>query len=131
MRLADQEEIRIIFEEVYPNNVRERNLELYAQMYTEDALWMPPNAPDRRGIPDIMEGFQLTIADKYIDPTFTAEEINVIDDTGYVIGISMANIYPMDGSPSTQAFYRALWVMQKECGSWKISRQIWNNKPLD
>ncbi|WP_413171862.1 YybH family protein [Anabaena azotica] len=128
---ADKEEIRMIFEEVYPNNVRERNLELYGQMYTSDALWMPPNAPDRCGIPDILEGFALTIADKYIDPTFTAEEIKVIDDIGYVIGISIANICPMDGSPSTQAHYRALWVMKKEYGCWKIDRQIWNNKPLN
>ncbi|WP_414754665.1 YybH family protein [Anabaena sp. CCY 9910] len=129
MKLHDQDQIRRIFEEVYPDNVRSGDLSAYADMYTEDALWMPPNGLDRCGIPDILEGFADTIADKDIDPIFTAEEIEVKGDFGSVIGISLATISPKDGSPSTQVKYRALWLMKKDCDRWKISRQIWNVKP--
>ncbi|BAB77947.1 YybH family protein [Anabaena sp. FACHB-709] len=129
MKLHDQDQIRSIFEEVYPDNVRGRDLSAYADMYTEDALWMPPNGPDRCGIPDILEGFADTIANQDIDPIFTAEEIEVKGDCGYVIGISLATIRPKDGSPSRQVKYRALWLMKKDCDRWKISRQIWNVKP--
>ena len=61
---------------------------------------------------------------------FTAEEIEVINDLGYLIGISIANITPRDGSPSKQVKYRALWLMKKQDGVWKINRQIWIAQPL-
>ncbi|MBD2664117.1 hypothetical protein B6N60_03738 [Richelia sinica FACHB-800] len=128
MSSRDREEIRRVFEEVYPENVRTKNIEGYAEMYTDSALWMPPNGPDRCGITDIIEGFASQIAHQNIDPIFTAEEIEVFDDMGYVIGLSIATITPHDGSPTKQARYRALWLMKKDCGTWKIDRQIWNNK---
>jgi uncharacterized protein (TIGR02246 family) len=126
---SDRNEIREIFEEVYAANVRSGNLQGYGEMYTEDALWMPPNAPDRRGINDITEGFAQQIEHQDIDPTFTAEEIEVLGDFGYVVGLSQATLSPKDGSSSRQAKYRALWLMKKEQGLWKIDRQIWNTKP--
>lgn len=130
MKSSDQDQIRSVFEEVYPANVRTGDLSAYASMYTEDALWMAPNVPDRCGIPDIVEGFAASIANQDIDPTFTAEEIEVMGDFGYVVGISVATVTPHDGSPSKQVKFRALWLMKKEQEIWKIDRQIWNNKPL-
>lgn len=130
MTSRDRDQIREVFEKVYPANVRAADLQGYAEMYADDALWMPPNSPDRRGISEIVEGFASQIADNKIDPTFTAEEIQVIGNFGYVLGLSIATISPKDGSPSKQAKYRALWLMKKKKGIWKIVRQIWNTKPL-
>ncbi|ACK67119.1 conserved hypothetical protein [Rippkaea orientalis PCC 8801] len=127
---SDREAIRKVFEQTYPDNVRSRDLESYGQMYTENALWMAPNVIDRCGIPDIIEGFAETIATQDIDPTFTAEEIEVMGTFGYVLGISEATIYPHDGSATRQAKFRALWLMKKEGEQWLIDRQIWNNKPV-
>ncbi len=100
----------------------------YSQMYTEDAQWMPPDAPERRGIHDIVEGFAEQCAHQSTDPTLIAEEIEVMGDFSYVIGTSEATIHPKDGSPAHVVKYRALWLMRKERNSWKISRQIWNKK---
>lgn len=126
----DRDEIKKVFEEVYAENVKTKNLQGYGEMYTEDALWMAPNVPDRCGIEDIIEGFAESVANQDIDPVFTADEIEVMGDFGYVMGISIATIYPHDGSPTKEAKFRALWLMKKVQGSWKIERQIWNNKPL-
>ena len=98
-------------------------------MYTDDALWMPPNQAERRGIPDIIEGFAAQIANKNIDPTFIADEIEVRGDVGYVVGTSHATNYPIDGSPSKEVNFGALWLMKKEGDIWKIDRQIWNVQP--
>ncbi|WP_138505954.1 YybH family protein [Nostoc sp. PA-18-2419] len=129
MKSSDKEKIRTVFEEVYAANVRTENLSGYGEMYTEDALWMAPGVPDRLGISDIVEGFSQQIANNSIDPIFTAEEIEVMGDFGYVVGMSIATVSPKDGSPSKQVKFRALWLMKKEHHTWKISRQIWNNKP--
>ncbi|MCT7961381.1 SgcJ/EcaC family oxidoreductase [Laspinema sp. D1] len=128
MSFRDREEIRQIFEEIYPSNVRSMDLMYYAEMYTEDALWMPPDSSDCIGIHDIVQGFAEQCAHQSTDPTFNAEEIEVIGDFGYVIGSSAATIYPKDGSPAQVVQYRALWLMKKEGNSWKINRQIWNKK---
>jgi len=125
----DQEQIREVFEEVYPANVRGRDLKAYGKMYTDEALWMPPDQADRVGILDIVEGFAAQIANQDIDPTFIAEEIEVRDNVGYVVGTSHATIYPHDGEASKEVKFRALWLMKKEGDIWKIDRQIWNVKP--
>ena len=129
MSYADKENIRQVFEEVYAANVRSRDLQGYAEMYTETALWMMPNIPDRCGVPDIVEGFAEYISNQEIDPILTAEEIEVMGDFGYVLGISVSTIYPQDGSPSKQSKCREVWLMQKEAGEWKIARQIQTLKP--
>ncbi len=119
----------MVFEEVYAANVRARDLEGYGNMYTNEALWMPPDQADRRGIPDIVEGFAAQIANQNIEPTFLADEIEVMGDFGYVVGTSDATIYPINGDPSKKVYFRALWLMKKEGDIWKIDRQIWNVKP--
>lgn len=130
MKSSDKDKIREVFEEVYAANVRSGDLQGYASMYTEDALWMPPNVPDQRGITEIVEGFADQIAKQDIDPIFTTEEIEVMGDFGYVVGMSQATIRPKDGSASKEVKFRAVWLMRKEQGIWKIARQIWNSKPL-
>lgn len=130
MSSRDRDEIRRVFEEIYADNVRTKNLQGYGEMFTEDALWMPPNESDRCGREDIIEGFTHQVASQDIEPVFIADEIQVMGDSGYVIGMSNATIYPDDGSTPKQAKFRALWLMKKVGGSWKIDRQIWNNKPI-
>ena len=125
----DIEQIRVVFEEVYAANVRGRDLEGYGKMYTNEALWMPPDQADRRGIPDIVEGFAAQIANQNIEPTFLADEIQVMGDFGYVVGTSDATIYPINGDPPKKVHFRSLWLMKKEGDIWKIDRQIWNVKP--
>ena len=127
---TDRNEIKRVFEEIYADNVRTKNLQGYGEMFTENALWMAPNEADRCGREDIIEGFAQQVANQDIDPMFTADEIKVMGDFGYVIGISIATIYPHDGSAAKEAKFRALWLMKKVQGSWKIDRQIWNNKPI-
>ncbi|EFA71894.1 nuclear transport factor 2 family protein [Cylindrospermopsis raciborskii] len=126
--LSDVEEIRKVFERDYADAMRLRNPEVYGQMYTQDAVWMPPNDTNRSGVANIKIGFTNQIADKYIDPKFTAEEIKIIGDLGYVIGFSIAQVTPVAGGATKTVRFHALWIMKKENGKWKIDRQIWNNK---
>jgi uncharacterized protein (TIGR02246 family) len=127
----DRDQIRRVFEEVYAANVRTRDLEGYAKLYTDNALWMPPDQPDRLGIPEIVEGFAAQFANQDVDPiSAAAEEIEVMGNFGYVVGKCLATIYPKDGSASKEINFRVVWLMKKEEGIWKIDREIWNVKPL-
>ncbi|MGD1950477.1 MAG: YybH family protein [Leptolyngbyaceae cyanobacterium] len=129
MSVSDRNQIQTIFEEIYPKNARSKDPQRYAAMFTKAAVQMPPGVPDRYGRADIAAGYAEQVADKDLDPTLTAEEIQVMGDHGYVTGIAMVTVHPSDGSPSLQLKFRGLWLMKKEDGDWKIDRQIWNEKP--
>lgn len=132
MSAQDVEAIRKVFEEDYPNNMRGRDPESYRTMYTQDALWIPPGGEEKRGIENVVEGYLKQIEGKEIDPTFTAEEIRVLDNgTGYVMGSSVAKITTKtEGTLKVKTVYfRALWKMKYEDGAWKIDRQMWFEKP--
>ncbi|MFM6024191.1 MAG: nuclear transport factor 2 family protein, partial [Dolichospermum sp.] len=94
----DKEEIKQVFEKTYAENMRTGNMQGYGDMYTKDALWMPPDAIDRHGKDDILKAFAESIASQKVDPVFTAEEIVVMGDFGYVIGNSKATVTPHNSS---------------------------------
>ncbi|MDV3350251.1 DUF4440 domain-containing protein [Leptolyngbyaceae cyanobacterium CCMR0082] len=129
MSVSDRNQIKTIFEDIYPENARAKDSDAYAAMFTKAAIQMPPHVPDHYGRASIAAGYAQQVADKDLAPTLTAEEIQVMGDFGYVTGIAMVTVHPHDGSPSVQIKFRGLWLMQKEQGDWKIHRQIWNEKP--
>jgi len=128
MSFQEQEYIRILFEEVYPTNISNRDLSSYGDMYTKDAIVTAPDVPDRVGVEDIVQGLATSLEKEYIDPFLTAEEIEVTGDLGYVAGTYSATVTPHDGAPSKELRYRGSWSMKKEAGIWKIDRETWNNK---
>jgi uncharacterized protein (TIGR02246 family) len=128
--IGDEEAIRRLFEETYASNVRSGDVDAYVAMFTEDAFWMPPGDADRRGVNEIAEAFGMQSISVAIEPKLTAEEIQVIGNLAYVVGISLATITPKDGGQSNKVKLRIVWLLRKEAGTWKIAREIWNSKPL-
>lgn len=58
------------------------------------------------------------------------EEFEVLRDFAYVIGSVKGVLSPRDGSAPATIGLRFFWLLRTEAASWKISRQIWNNKPV-
>jgi len=125
----DEAAIKMLIEKTYPINARSGNGDQYASMYTKDALWMPPKAPDRKGNSDIAKGFSDMVKNGYFDPTLKVMEINVINnDYAFVIGDAQVKITPLNGKKAKNVTLRVFWIMRKHSGQWKIHRQIWNPK---
>jgi len=126
----NQQSIKELIEETYPGNVKANDGAGYASMYIQDALWMPPDAPDFRGPRDIEGEISNRLQQFSITPTITAEEIEIVTpDFAYVVGLAKVVLEPRDGSESMSLTFRPLWLLRKEDGTWKIARQIWNVKP--
>jgi len=125
----DETAIKTLIEKTYPINARSANGDQYASMYTKDALWMPPKAPDRKGNSDIAKGFSDMVKNGYFDPTLKVMEINVINNEyAFVIGDAQVKITPLNGKKAKNVTLRVFWIMRKHAGQWKIHRQIWNPK---
>ena len=129
MSEKDEDEISRIFEVVQPAHVRNRDVPGYAGMFSHDAIWCPPNNPDRYGPAEIGEAFAAVIANMDIDPVFNADEVKVILPFGYVLGRSTETLVPHDRSPSSVVYTRELWLFRKDHETWKIARMIWTPKP--
>ncbi|MBE9230411.1 SgcJ/EcaC family oxidoreductase [Cuspidothrix issatschenkoi LEGE 03284] len=125
----DADKIKMLFEKTYAMNLKTGDVNTYMTLFTKDAVWIPPGRPDKVGPKDIGEAFANQASAVNIDAVLTADEIKVMGNFAYIIGTSVAKISPKDGSPTINARFRVLWLMQKEQGKWKIAREIWNTKP--
>lgn len=127
---ADVDEILRLFVDTLPGMVRDRNIKGYVSLFTENAAWCPPNAPDRYGHDGIREGVTAILANQDIDPVFTADEAMVVGNDGYVLGWSAETLIPHDGGPQTIAYSREIWLFQRasEQTPFKIARLIFNIK---
>jgi uncharacterized protein (TIGR02246 family) len=123
----DIEAVTRLIEETYQNTANSGDAEAYASLYTENAIWSPPSAPDRRGKANIKFGFIVKNAD--ISATMKVDDCEVIGDFAFVTAMARVKVMPRDGSESILYFYRGLWHVRKIAGSWKIDRQIWTEKP--
>ena len=122
--------IRQLLSEGYGGLVMASDAAGYAEQYSEDVLWAPPNAPDQTSKEGIVNAIQ-GLFDKFsfrVNPQ--PEEIEVQGDFAYVIGSVDGALTPRAGGDPVPIRFRVFWLLRKEAGEWKISRQIWNNKPV-
>ena len=122
--------IKKLLAETYGSLVMAHDAERYAELYTEDVLWAPPNGPDQTSVEGIRKGIQ-GLFDKFsfeVNPQ--PEEVEVHGDYAYCIGSVDGALTPRAGGDPVPIKFRVFWLLRREAGAWKISRQIWNNKPV-
>ena len=122
--------IRQLLSETYGNLVMAHHAAGYADLYSANVLWAPPNGPDQTSKDGIKDGIQ-GLFDKFsfkVNPR--PEEIEVQGDFAYAIGIIDGALTPRTGGDPNTIKFRVFWLLRKEAGDWKICRQIWNNKPV-
>ena len=123
--------IKNLLSETYGSLVMAHNATGYAEMYSDDVLWAPPNGPDQRSKEGIKNGIQ-GVFDKFmckVNPQ--PEEIDVQNDFAYAIGTVDGVLTPRAGGDPNTIKFRIFWLLRKEAEGWKIFRQIWNNKPVE
>ncbi len=122
--------IRQLLSETYGNLVMAHDATEYAELYSEDVLWAPPNGPDQTSKDGIKNGIQ-GLFDKFsfkVNPQ--PEEIEVQGEFAYAIGTVDGVLTPRAGGDLNTIKFRIFWLLRREGGDWKIYRQIWNNKPV-
>lgn len=127
----DEKTIRNIIETQYPGFVRSSDAQGYASQFTSDALWMPPGETNRQGPEAIAKSLNAEFNMVQLRPVITIQEVSILGDHAYVIGIDELTIIPKDGSAESQVVYTVFWFLRKVDNQWKIARQIWNEKPVE
>ena len=100
--------------------------ERVSQLYTEDALLMPPDSPQLQGRAAIRECWQGMIDAGVKDLKFTCHEAIELGDTAIEVS-SMSGTAPGEGG--SQATFVGKYIVIWKKGSdddWYLHRDIWN-----
>lgn len=93
-----------------------------AQLYTQDAMLMPPGAPTQQGHTAI-GGFWKMAMDLGIKTAkLTTTQIDELDETAIETG--EFELGGLDGQILDKGKYLVVW--KKEKGNWRLSKDIWN-----
>jgi uncharacterized protein (TIGR02246 family) len=95
-----------------------------ADLYTEDGVQMPPNAPAAVGSEAIEASYTATFQAISINLDFTVDEINLLDPDDAVMRTHSNGTVKINGSdqPAAPGAFKELWVLhQVEAGIWKFT----------
>jgi uncharacterized protein (TIGR02246 family) len=122
---GDVTALRAAFD-AYLNAANGGDAELWAALYTEDAVMMPPNGPAVDGRTAI-ESWLAKLPVKIIDAEGKALEITGAGHIAYVRGsYSMTLQIPGVAQPVTQQGKLLQIYARQPGGSWLLARDIWN-----
>lgn len=97
------------------------------ELYTEDAIALPPHEAMVRGRQAIREGMARDMAEYNLrDLQLTTVEVEVSGDFAVEVGNYSISVQPPGMGPMTdRGKYAVVWKQQPD-GSWKLHRDIWN-----
>lgn len=101
-----------------------------AELYSEDALVMPPDAEVARGRDAIRKLWDVVLDDMGVKSVqLDTKDLQIAGDgeTAYEVGEATLKM-EKDGAPATAvAKYVVVWI--RIDGAWRLHRDIWNNNP--
>jgi uncharacterized protein (TIGR02246 family) len=109
------------------------NLEGYLSYWTEDVIWMPPNAPIMQGKITIKEFVQPMLELYTIHRNFSIEEIKADGDFAFARTNSEETYSPKAGEgESIKSNGKTMFLLKRmPDGTWQGTHCIWNsNDPL-
>ncbi|MBI5257908.1 MAG: DUF4440 domain-containing protein [Burkholderiales bacterium] len=124
--MVTREQIEKIYQEIQPHYVRSADIEGYASLFTDDAVWWPLGRETRIGPRQIAIGFSQVMAGNRIEPVFEAVEIMVSEAFSAAAILGTETITFDNGAPTQVVHSREFWVFRDVGGQAKISRMLWN-----
>ena len=115
----------------YQKYVSAGDIHGYTNLFKEDVVWMPPNAPDRLGKAEVFKA-EAGAFDKFnFRFEMTPTEVRQFNNNWAMLLCSSQGVMtPRVGGDGIKFQYRVLFLMEKQQdGRWLIARQIWNQKP--
>jgi uncharacterized protein (TIGR02246 family) len=113
----------------FEEGVRKGDADRLAQLYTADAIALPPDGPFVRGrdaIRDLWSGVMRDMGLREV--ALETVDLEVAGDTACEVGEARLTLAPSSAAPSTVTVkYVVAW--KKAGGRWQLHRDIWNVKP--
>lgn len=124
---SDEEAIRKWLDR-YAATVIDGDFESFGSFWTEDVIWLPPDAPIIHGKVAILDFARPFFTQYNIDYKATVEEVKVVDGFAYIHFATNEKYTPKAGDTEPMVFRnKDIFLLSKESdGSWTATHAIWN-----
>lgn len=103
----------------------------YASLFTDDAVWIPPNALPFVGPDAIEAGIRGALLDAmYADLGRTVDDVGIMGNEAWAVGLTTGTVTPKAGGDPIPVCFSVAFVLKRIKGEWFIHRQIWNDSML-
>jgi len=102
----------------------------YFAVLTDDAVFMPPDAPQKQGaeLRGWLDEFLRSVSVQWL--SFTHDDTVVAGDLACHAFTCSWRVTPKAGGVSRVLQFKGLHVLRRDAdGAWKIQREIWNTNP--
>ncbi|HSM35198.1 MAG TPA: SgcJ/EcaC family oxidoreductase [Longimicrobiales bacterium] len=105
----------------------EGDVDAFAAVLAEDAVYMPPGEPAVSGKAAIRSWFESFLEVVSVDGSYPSSEVNITGDWAIERYTADLTLTPADGSEPMREVGKGIHVYRRgPDGSWKLTYDIWN-----
>ncbi|GAA4806783.1 nuclear transport factor 2 family protein [Litoribaculum gwangyangense] len=123
-KLAKQEIESLLM--TYKGTLNTSNAEKATSLYTKDGIFMPSGAPSAIGTEQIKGAYNFVFSQIQLNIEFYIEEITIENSLAYAVTSSKGSTLIHATGETVTKENRELFVFEKENGTWKIARYMFN-----
>jgi len=123
-KLAKQEIESLLM--AYKETLNTSNVEKATSLYTKDGIFMPSGTPSAIGTEKIKGAYDFVFSQIQLNIEFYIEEITIENTMAYAVTSSKGSTLIHANGETIPEENRELFVFEKENGTWKIARYMFN-----
>jgi len=123
-KLAKQEIESLLM--TYKGTLNTSDADKATSLYTKDGIFMPTGAPSAIGTEQIKKAYEFVFSQIQLNIEFYIEEITVENEMAYAVTSSKGTTLIHATGETIPEENRELFVFEKQNGTWKIARYMFN-----
>ena len=123
---SDEVKIRELIS-VYQNMLNNEEIEKISTLYSEQAIFMPPDVPAIKGVEEIGLTYEYLFSQFDFELEFDIKEVVISENFAYVLSNSEGTITLESSGAEETSKNQAIFILIKEGDDWTISRYMFNS----
>jgi len=126
MMEGDEAKIRELIS-VYQIALNNEEIEKIPTLYSEQAIFMPPDVPAINGVEEIGLTYEYLFSQFDFELEFDIKEVEILENSAYVLSNSEGTITLENAEAEETSKNQEIFILIKEGDNWKISRYMFNS----
>ena len=123
---SDEAKIRELISE-YQNVLNNEEIEKIPTLYSQQAIFMPPEIPAINGVEEISLTYEYLFSQFDFELEFVIKEVVISENFAYVYSNSEGTITLKSNKTEETSKNQEIFILIKEADDWKILRYIFNS----
>jgi len=123
---SDEVKIRELIS-VYQNMLNNEEIEKISTLYSEQAIFMPPDVPAIKGVEEVVLTYEYLFSQFDFELEFDIKEVVISENFAYVLSNSEGTITLENNETEEFSKNQEIFILIKEGDDWKISRYMFNS----